>query len=153
MAFIFNCSSHCELNSKTTSYVALLSNSMGLTFGQERKNISARWNKSLMLPLCLNMDWLHIYSEKNPAQSASQSMSGAKLNPNLQHFLFVGLNTSFYISSAFVFLFLLELKYIFFPFSCKSKFHLSDVWVDHSILAVALSCLLKIHIFTKLWYC
>lgn len=152
MAFIFNCSSHCELNSKTTSYVTLLSNSMGLTFGQERKNISARWNKSLMLPLCLNMDWLQIYSKKNPVQSISPSMTGAKLSQNLQTLCVAGFEYFFlykqYCCCGFFFFFSSWnwCKY-FYPFDCISKFCLSDIPVDHNIFAMLLSCLLEIYRF------
>lgn len=136
---------------KTTSYVPLLSNSMGLTFGKERKNVRARWNKSSMLSLCLNMDWLHIYYQKNPVHSTRQSMSGAKLNQHLQtlsvagskHFL-LGLQCLFFSLP-----FGIDAN-IFSPFRCKSEFHGNGVCVVHHISAALLCCLWKDMIFTKL---
>lgn len=156
MAFIFSCSSHCEPNSKTTSYVTLLSNSMGLTFGQERKNISARWNKSLMLPLCLNMDWLHIYSKKkkNLVQNASQSMSRSKLSQNLQ-ILSAAVSENKFLHCCFVytFLFLVQLIWIFSSFFFVNLTAIEVMPVLISVHLLYLFVVLEIHyLFTKVWY-
>lgn len=137
---------------KTTSYVTVLSNSMGLTSGEERENMSARWNKSLMLPLWLNVGWVHIFNQKNPVQSVVSPGQGPDGMVICKRFLLLDLHSSFGVGAViFAFSFPLGVnRSIFSLFSCKSKFHWGDVCVDHDVFSVPFSGFWKDLIFTGL---
>lgn len=137
---------------KTASYVTVLSNSMGLTSGEERENMSAGWNKSLMFPLWLNVGWVHVSNQKNPVQSVvspGQRPNGMVI---CKRFLLLGLYSSLGVGAVlFAFAFPLGVDgSIFSLFSYKSNFHWSDVCVGHNVFSVPLSGFWKDLILTGL---
>lgn len=104
-----------------------------------------------MLPLWLNVGWLHIFNPENPVQSG-QSRSGARWNGHLQTLSASGPALLFRVGAVlFAFAFPLGVdRSIFSLFSYKSKFHWSDVCVDHDVFSEPLSGFWKDLIFIGL---